>query len=128
MLTSTTRRVPNVFVWILRREAWLRRQIQGRVLCAAQQRALHRFTEQYPQWADSLFDAFFLSHGAAPLLAGYLTDHRPTASALAAAWAAQCPSPPSSLQPLDLAEAMRVAAAFLHILEAELELYTALLV
>lgn len=128
MVAYTTRRVPNVFVWMLRQETWLRQRLQRRILRTAQQRAFQHFAQRYPHWADSLFDDFFLTHGAAPLIAGYLIpSHRPTAAELAKAWAAQCPSPRSSPQPLDLTEATYVAAAFLRMLDAELKPYEAVL-
>ncbi len=123
MRAYTTNRVPNMFVWVLRQETWLHRQLQRRVLRHAQRHAMQQFRQVYPRWADSLFDDFFLSHDAAPLLAGYLTTQRPTAAALATAWAAQ--SSPS--QPHDLSEVTTIAAAFLDMLDAELAPYEVLL-
>lgn len=127
MLAHTTNRVPNLFVWMLRQETWLRRRLQRRIVRAAQQRAFQHFARRYPHWADSLFDDFFLTHAAAPLIADYLTpSQRPTAAELARAWAAQFPSPRSSTHPLDLTEVSYIAAAFLRMLDAELEPYQAL--
>ena len=128
MVSYTTHRIPNMFVWMLRQETWLRLQLQRWIVRSAQQRAFQHFARRYPHWADSLFDDFFLTHAAAPLIAGYLIPyHRPTAVELANAWAAQCPEPRSSTQPLDLTEATHVAAAFLRMLDAELEPYQSLL-
>lgn len=127
MLARTTNRAPNMFVWMLRQETGLRQRLQRRVLRRAQRRAFQQFARRYPHWAESLFDDFFLTHDAAPLIAGYLMPYRrPTAAELAKAWAAQCPSPRSS-PPLDLTEVTQVAAAFLRTLDAELEPYQAVL-
>lgn len=128
MLAHTTRRAPHISAWMLRQETWLRQRLQQRILRHAQQRALQRFALQHPHWAESLFDDFFLTHGAALLIAGYLTPHqRPTAAELASAWAADTARPRSSTRPLDLSDVTPVAAAFLHMLDAELEPYQSVL-
>ncbi|MFO7170557.1 MAG: hypothetical protein DIU80_021220 [Chloroflexota bacterium] len=128
MRTFTTTRVPDMFVWLLRQESWLHRQLQQGAFRKAQRRAMQRFMRMYPRWADSLFDDFFLSHAAAPVLAGYLAAQRPSATALAAAWAAQCaPDAQVAARPVSLGDAAKAAASFLELLDAELAPYKAIM-
>ncbi len=70
--------------------AVLGRDPQRLAFQAALARAYTAFARQYPQWAVSLFDQHFLTHGAAPFLARCLQrDAPPDPAELAAAWADQ---------------------------------------
>src|SRR5437867_13119460 len=70
--------------------AWTGHTAQQVAFKIALARAYTTFTNQYPQWADSLFDEHFLKHRASPLLARCLLRNRPpTPMELATAWADQ---------------------------------------
>jgi hypothetical protein len=129
MLTQTTNRVPQqIFTWALRQETWLHRRLQRAALRAAQTQALARFAAEHPRWAESLFDAHFLSHAAAPLVArAFEPANRPTAAEFAAAWFAQCAAPGATAQDANLAEVILAASDFLRYLDAALQPYQAIL-
>jgi hypothetical protein len=129
MLTQTTNRVPQqIFTWALRQETWLHRRLQRAVLGAAQAQAFARFAEEHPLWAGSLFDEYFLSHAAAPLVARTLDPaNRPTAFELAEAWFTQCAAPGATAEGANLAEVAMAAFAFLRYLDAALQPYQAIL-
>ena len=59
-----------IFSWLPATKAsgWVR----GLVFRMALKRAYASFAGYYPQWVASLFDEYFLRHGAASLLAGYV--------------------------------------------------------
>src|SRR5579871_1442630 len=51
-------------------------------------KAYKRFEKQYPEWAAELFNASFLEHEGAPILAEFLVrDGHPNPSELAMCWA-----------------------------------------
>src|SRR5262245_544069 len=94
--------------------SWFRWQaLQGKVA-----RAHRRFAHHHRSYADSLFDMHFLTHAARPLLERYLTANPPAPAEFALAWCAQFPGVAPSQT--ELAEATRVATAFLRHLGAEL--------
>jgi invasion protein IalB len=128
MLTQTTNRVPQqIFTWALRQETWLHRRLQRAALRAAQAQAFARFAQAHPLWAESLFDEYFLSHAAAPLVARAIEPaNRPTASEFAAAWFVQCAAPGSTAQGANLAEVTSAASEFLRYLDAALQPYQAI--
>jgi hypothetical protein len=113
--------VPDqLFSWTIDCERRFRGQLERLALRKTQSRAFRRFARRHPQWADSLFDEYFVTHGAAPLLQRYLQPSgRPSPSELAAAWFAQCKAPGTSIQNCDTLELTRVAADFLQCFEAE---------
>jgi hypothetical protein len=96
---------------------WVRRL----VFRAALKRAYTGFAGYYPQWAASLFDEYFLDHGAASLLAGYMREGRlPQASQLALAWDGQLGPNSAAVRERRIAELTPVAADFLDWLSLEL--------
>jgi len=83
-------------------------------------RAYTAFARHYPQWAASLFDEHFLTHRAAPFLAGCLTrGASPDPAELAGAWAEQMSLPPEERQ-RRIAELTPACTVFLGWLESEL--------
>ena len=83
-------------------------------------RAYTAFARHYPQWAASLFDEHFLTHRAAPFLAGCLTrGAAPDPAELAGAWADQMSLPPGERQ-RRIAELAPACADFVGWLESEL--------
>lgn len=96
--------------------ATFRHVTQRRRLSAAIQHAYNQLSERYPEWTDSLFDKWFLSHRAAPLLAD---STPPTAIELAVAWDQQLGG--SAKRRADrIAKIMPVVSEFLHLLEEAL--------
>jgi len=86
----------------------------------AVQRAYRRFAEQYPCWANSLFDEYFLDSTAAPILAAvYKQDRWPVAYELALAWSAQMDGSVNAKTFARADAALSVASAFLGALQAE---------
>ena len=84
-------------------------------------RANERFADQYPAWAESLFDEHFLTHGAAPLMSSYLNGGgSPDSGALARAWAEQLCWPKQETRRKRIAQLTPIIAHFLQMLEAEL--------
>ena len=94
---------------------------QRRAFDQAVARAFATFARHYPQWAASFFDTHFLTHGAEPLLIGYIMQLGSTdPSALADAWAEQLSWFESKTRQARTAELIPAASCFLHWLEAEL--------
>ena len=61
-----------------------------RQLATIVQQTYAQFAQQNPEKVDALFDAWFLTHSARPLLERYVSGTRPpTAEALAVAWEGQ---------------------------------------
>ena len=119
MTTPTTRHATS---GILPRPAVLQRWMQQRRFRQAQARAFARFAATYPVWVESLFDAHFLSHAAAPALAQYAaTAQPPTAQEIALLWATQFIGIHYQPAQAQFADAGAVAGAFLDYLAAELE-------
>jgi hypothetical protein len=90
----------------------------------ARQRAVKnayaKFVPKYPAWAESLFDMYFLTHVAAPILEEYARSGTSEAiRALAGAWVDQL-AWYSKAREQRINEVMPIAAAFLCLLEAEL--------
>jgi hypothetical protein len=127
MLTMNT--VPQqIFCWALRQETWLHRRMQRAALRSACAQAYRCFAAEYPLWAESLFDAHFLTHAAAPLVARAIEpSNRPTPSEFAAAWLSQCAASGASTRDVNLAEAAWAAAEFLRDLDVALQPYQAIL-
>ena len=123
MLTPTMNTLPRQIVtWALRQETWLHRRMQRAVLRAACAQAYARFAAEHPRWAESLFDAHFLAHAAAPLVARAIEpSNRPTPSEFAAAWFSQCAAPGASAQDANLAEVTLAASEFLCYLDTALQ-------
>ncbi len=112
------------FQWMLGQELKLRLWLQQLILRLAVLQAFRKFARSHPRWAASLFDEYFLTGQAAPLLTRYVqTGLLPSADELAMAWADQlgplAPSPYS----LRRTEAKLAAADFLRYLETELQKY-----
>ena len=82
-------------------------------------RACTDFTQQHPAWASALFDQHFLTQPEVVELLSKLLARRgqPDPARMAALWAAQL----HRADPASHAEATTVAAAFLRLLEAELD-------
>jgi hypothetical protein len=119
MTTPTTRHATS---GVLPRPAVLQRWMQQRRFRQAQARAYARFAAAYPVWAESLFDAHFLSHAAAPALAQYAaTAQRPTTHDIALLWATQFIGVHYHPTQAEFADAVTVAGAFLDYLAAELQ-------
>ena len=96
---------------------WLRR----RQLSSCVQKAYNVFSDRYPVWVDELFDEWFLSHQAAPLLERYVTGPMPpTGVELAAAWNQQFGGPAKNRK-RRIAEITPVAAEFLRLVEEALQ-------
>ena len=86
----------------------------------AVRRAYQWFAEQYPCWANSLFDEYFLDSMAAPILAAvYKQDRWPGAYELALAWSAQMDNAVNAKTFARADAAIPVASAFLDHLQAE---------
>ena len=56
-----------IFRWILSQEARLHLWLQHLLLPIAVTDAYRCFADQYPRWANSLFDEYFLAGSAAPI-------------------------------------------------------------
>jgi hypothetical protein len=119
--------VPDyLFTWALRQETWLQRKLQELALRKARARAYQRFAQQNPEWADSLFDEYFLANRAAPLLARYAQPaNRTTPMELALAWFEECRGSQAAARKYNLTEVVAVAAEFLRDLDLELRAYPA---
>ncbi|HEX6607222.1 MAG TPA: hypothetical protein VF276_09940 [Chloroflexia bacterium] len=118
-MTTPTRHTTS---GVLPQPAVLQRWMQQRRFRQAQARAYVRFAAAYPVWVESLFDAHFLSHAAAPALAQYAaTAQRPTAGEIALLWAAQFIGVHYQPTQAQFADAVAVAGAFLDYLAAELQ-------
>jgi hypothetical protein len=101
--------------------SWLQGWLEQHLVQQASARAYLRFARAYPRWAQSLFDDYFLTHTAAPLLRRALRPQQhPTAVELAQAWWAQLARPAADGREDQLADVIPVAAAFLAELDAEL--------
>jgi hypothetical protein len=86
----------------------------------AVRRAYKRFARQHPRWANSLFDEYFLSNDALPILmTAQRTQTWPVALDLALAWLAQFRQGRCGHTPAQVAAALPVATAFLDCLQAE---------
>lgn len=92
----------------------------------ALQRAYEAFRREYPQWAASLFDEHFLTHNAAPYLAGG-SEASDTfiARALANAWADQLSLSAEPRRQL-IVVLTPAAARFVKLFERELRTQAAL--
>jgi hypothetical protein len=114
----------SILKWLLRRKILLRKWLRRPLLQVATRHAYRKFEKQYPTWAASLFDEYFLQGSAAPLLDRYAQPFNPpTPKELALAWFDQLgPLAPKSFR-RRLNEVSWVAADFLWILEAELRQY-----
>jgi len=107
--------------WAIHATTWLQGWLEQLLVQQAIARAYWRFARAYPRWAQSLFDDYFLTHTAAPLLRRAVRPQQhPTAVELAQAWWAQLARPAADGQEDQLADVIRVAAAFLDELDAEL--------
>lgn len=96
---------------------WVRRLVFRMAL----KRAYSSFASYYPQWAASLFDEYFLCHGQAALLSGYMQAGRlPQATELALSWEAQLGPASPAVRERRIAELTPVAADFLDWLTLEL--------
>ncbi len=83
--------------------------------------AYGRFTQQYPQWQDGLFDYHFLTHSAAPLWENYIFNGvLPSTNELTAMWQAQIGSGQAAIRPEYIAELKTAVADFLVQLQASL--------
>ncbi|HEU5099908.1 MAG TPA: hypothetical protein VFU22_12845 [Roseiflexaceae bacterium] len=129
MLMPTTNTLPlQIFSWALRHETWLHRKMQRAVIRWACKHAYACFAAEHPLWAESLFDAHFLAHAAAPLVARAIEpSNRPTPAEFAAAWFAQCSAPGASARDANLVEVAMAAAEFMHHLDAALQPYQVIL-
>jgi hypothetical protein len=125
----STERQPIVQQWIDQADS-LWQQVQGMptprplrertAFAGAVRRAYRRFARQRPRWAHSLFDDYFLLHGAAPVLRSIEQKGRwPTAYELALAWYAQFERPMDAEHAAQIEGAVPVAALFLSLLREE---------
>lgn len=109
-----------IFSWLppaTKAPGWVR----GLAFHIALKRAYASFAGYYPQWVASLFDDYFLSHGAASLLAGYVRDGSlPQPIELALVWDEQLGPAASVVRERRIAELTPVAADFLDWLAVEL--------
>lgn len=104
----------------LGRQPWLVKQSRQRAFRRAISQAYATFSQNYPDWADYLFDEHFLTHQAAPLLARHLQGYPPPQPAeLAQVWAGQLFWEEESLKQKHIAALMPAAASFLRLLESE---------
>jgi hypothetical protein len=97
------------------------RTYQSRPLNQVVIHAYARFAEQYPEWAAALFDEYFLTHQAIPLLTHVAEDGYPLDSVeLAIAWSEQLTWFNEEHRQSIIAELTPVAGNFLHTFEEEL--------
>lgn len=100
---------------------WLESKSQHRAFRQAVSRAYATFARQYPEWAASYFDEYFLTHDATLLLArtgqGVAS---PTPHALAICWSRQITWFREETRQQLIAELTPVASDFLGWLAAEL--------
>jgi hypothetical protein len=95
------------------------------VLRTAVRDTFAHFAGQYPTWTACLFDEYFLTHRAAPLLARYIrAEVRPTPFELASAWDEQFGPAAMTIRTQRIADLMPAAEYFLQQLEAELSRYS----
>jgi len=100
---------------------WLQGWLEQQVVQQASARAYLGFARAHPEWVQSLFDSYFLTHTAAPLLRRAVRPQQhPTAVELARAWWVQLARPAAEGREDQLADVIAVAAAFLDELDAEL--------
>jgi hypothetical protein len=79
------------------------------------------FAEQYPEWVAALFDEYFLTHQAMPLLARSVEDgERLDPAELAKAWSEQLTWFNEEHRQSIIADLIPVAASFLRTFEVEL--------
>ena len=110
-----------LLTWAIHATRWLQGWLEQLLVQQASARAYLRFARAYPRWAQSLFDDYFLTQAAAPLLRRALRPQQhPSAVELAQAWWAQLARPAAEGWEDQLAEVIPVAAAFLDELDAEL--------
>jgi hypothetical protein len=93
---------------------------RSRQLSRCVQEAYAVFADRHPVCVDSLFDHWFLFHGARPLLERYLTGPTPpTAKELATAWQQQFGGPNDNWE-RRIAKMTPISAEFLSLVEEEL--------
>ena len=129
MLMLTMNTLPRqIYTWALRHETWLHRRMLQAVLRSACAQAYERFAAEHPLWAESLFDAHFLTHTAAPLVARAIEPfNRPAPSEFAEAWFSQCAAPGARARDVNLAEVALAASEFMRQLDLALLPYQAFL-
>jgi hypothetical protein len=97
------------------------RMYQTRPLNQAVTHAYVRFAKQYPEWTAALFDEYFLTHQAIPLLTHIAKDSNPLDSIeLAKAWSEQLTWFNEEHRQSLIAELIPVAGSFLHTFKEEL--------
>lgn len=95
--------------------SWLAQRQQRQVILQATLRAYTAFSEQYPEWAASLFDRHFVAQQVAPRL-----TNNPEPAELAQLWAEQISwVNPEKKQKL-IAEVTPVVCNFLRLVASEL--------
>lgn len=83
--------------------------------------AYGRFSQQYPQWQDGLFDYHFLTHSAAPLWENTIINGvLPTTNELVAVWRTQIGCGQEAIRPEYVVELKTAVADFLAQLKATL--------
>lgn len=88
-------------------------------------RAYVRFSQQYPDWAASYFDEYFLTHTAAPILRRVgQGNSKNMAYILALTWSRQFSWRTQTKQQVLISELTPIARTFLRYLEIELGLRT----
>jgi hypothetical protein len=128
-LEKPTRQLPSL-QHLIDGTAYVWQKLQGvpepesrRHLSAFQQaveRAYRRFAELHPRWANSLFDEYFLTRHAAPILSSIHRRGRwPTAYELSLAWFAQFESCMGENTYDRICAAMPIAVTFLDLLQEE---------
>lgn len=96
-------------------EAWQRRKLSTIV-----RQTYTVFAKRYPESEDSLFDVWFLSYSAAPLLERYVSGPTPpTAMEMAVAWERQLGCSPADRKGR-IARMLPATTAFLTMLEEAL--------
>lgn len=84
-------------------------------------RAYRQFAARYPLWVRALFDLHFLNTTAAPLVARCANSQMPPiAEEFVLAWWSQFSR--HTISPHEMTAALPAAAAFIHLLDAELAL------
>ena len=104
-------------------ENWFVQKYQRRAFRQAVTRACTAFAQQYPEWAASHFDEYFLTHNAAPLLARMGQGvAAPKPFTLAIVWGRQMAWFKEETRQKLITELTPIAAEFLRLLETELHL------
>ena len=124
MISALLASAPRFVRWLLHQEIKLQRKLRLLTLDLAVKQAFQKFRVLHPHWADSLFDEYFLTGQAAPILARYLQRRNPpTPAELAAAWFEELSPITSARFSCQRNEVTTVATDFLCLLEAELRTY-----